>query len=286
MSKQVEKSNLNHILITNKTSEAEIFAKANISRIMVDLEINGKVERQGHLDTVISRHEIKDINPIRRVLDSIDGTESKLLVRINPLNDDSEQEIEKVILAGADYIMLPMFTTSKEVKDIAKIIDNRVKLVLLCEHYKAIDCLNEILDEEISIDEVHLGLNDLRISAGYNFLFSAFTKGYSDKFAQIMHKHNKSFGIGGISAIGFGDLPAEKILTEHARLGSSRVILGRHFKSVIFKEGLTQSQTIENLKEETSKLSDRYNQLLERSNSDIKKDTEELTQIIKLIENI
>ncbi len=37
------------------------------------------------------------------------------------------------------------------------------------------------------------------------------------------------YGFGGIAAIGKGELPAERIITEHYRLGSTRVILSRSF---------------------------------------------------------
>lgn len=41
------------------------------------------------------------------------------------------------------------------------------------------------------------------------------------------------FGFGGIARIGDGLLPAEKILAEHVRLGSSSVILSRTFKGEV-----------------------------------------------------
>ena len=41
------------------------------------------------------------------------------------------------------------------------------------------------------------------------------------------------FGFGGIARIGDGMLPAEKILAEHIRLGSSSVILSRTFKGEV-----------------------------------------------------
>ena len=40
------------------------------------------------------------------------------------------------------------------------------------------------------------------------------------------------FGFGGIASIGKGMLPAEKIIREHYRLGSTRVILSRSFCNV------------------------------------------------------
>tara|TARA_Y100001960_G_C14782785_1_gene888140 strand:+ start:7478 stop:8326 length:849 start_codon:yes stop_codon:yes gene_type:complete len=277
---------LNYILITNDVTEAEIYAKANVSRIMIDLEINGKDARQGHLDTVISRHSVSDIKPVKQAIAAVEGTTSKLLVRVNPYDEaTSKAEIDEVIAEGAEYIMLPMFTTVDEVKSIAEIIDGRVKLVLLCEHYKALDCLDDILTEVKDVDEVHLGLNDLRISIGYNFLFSAFIKGYSEKFASIMQKHGKPYGMGGVSAIGFGDLPAEKILTEHAKVGSTRVILSRHFKSVVFKDGISKEDTVKNLIEETDKLSAHYAKLLNRSEDEVNADYADMAAIIEKIEN-
>ena len=45
------------------------------------------------------------------------------------------------------------------------------------------------------------------------------------RFAQT----GKPYGFGGIARVGGGALPAEKIIGEHVRLGSSRVILSRSF---------------------------------------------------------
>lgn len=275
----------NQIIITNDPKEASLYAQADISRIMIDLEINGKDKRQGHLDTVISRHSIADISPVKQSITNVNTTKSKLLVRVNPYFEGSKKEIDEVIAAGADYIMLPMFTTVEEVVAVSNIINKRAKLVLLCEHYKAVDCLDEILTKVTDIDEVHLGLNDLKISLGYNFLFTGFTNGYSDKFSKIMKKHNKPFGMGGMSALGFGDLPAEKILTEHVRVGSTRVILSRHFKSVVFKDDISAEQTVKNLIAETDKIKVRYNELLKRNTAEILEDQQDLAQIIKKIEN-
>ena len=42
-------------------------------------------------------------------------------------------------------------------------------------------------------------------------------------------KANIPYGFGGIAALGKGDLPAEKIIIEHYRMGSTSVILSRSF---------------------------------------------------------
>ena len=55
--------------ITNSPSMAKFAVQAGVDRIFVDLEIIGKEERQGHLSTVISRHDLSDVVNLRSVLD-------------------------------------------------------------------------------------------------------------------------------------------------------------------------------------------------------------------------
>ena len=52
---------LTFIYITNNPQLARIAVNAGVSRIFVDLEVHGKYERQGHLDTVISGHSVDDV---------------------------------------------------------------------------------------------------------------------------------------------------------------------------------------------------------------------------------
>ena len=97
--------------ITNDLEVAKIAQKYGVDRVWVDLETLGKEERQGHIDSVKSHHTIEDIKKIVPFLNT-----SEMLVRINPLNPQSKDEIEQVIEAGADMIMLPMWKTIWEVK--------------------------------------------------------------------------------------------------------------------------------------------------------------------------
>lgn len=76
------------------------------------LETLGKQERQGHIDSVKSKHSINDIKKYRQKL-----TKSEMLVRVNPINPCSKEEIDKVIEAGADIIMLPMWKSLDDVKN-------------------------------------------------------------------------------------------------------------------------------------------------------------------------
>ena len=97
--------------ITNNVSVAKIAEDSGVDWIFIDLEINGKDQRQGHLDTVISRHSIEDVKRIAGVL-----SESDLLVRVNPIYEGSKDEIDRVISDGADLVMLQFFKAKKEVE--------------------------------------------------------------------------------------------------------------------------------------------------------------------------
>lgn len=214
---------LKTMFITNNIEVAKIAQKYGVDRIWIDLEVLGKEERQKGMNTVKSNHQIEDIKKIRPYLDK-----AELLVRINPINPNSKEEIEKVIEAGADIIMLPMWKSVEEVKQFVTFIENRVKTTLLLETKEAVECLDEVLNLD-KIDEIHIGLNDLHLSYGLKFMFEPLANGLVENICKKIKVKNIPYGFGGIAKIGEGTLPAEDILEEHFRLGSSRVILSRSF---------------------------------------------------------
>jgi 2-keto-3-deoxy-L-rhamnonate aldolase RhmA len=209
--------------ITNKPEIALIAEKSGVDWIFIDLEIIGKEERQGHLDTVISKHSISDIKPIKDVL-----TKSKLLVRVNPIHENSEKEINEVINSGADIVMLPYFKTKNEVERFIRYIDKRVKTCLLLETPEAVEILDDILTV-IGIDYIHIGLNDLHLGYKMKFMFELLANGTVERLINKIKKTNIIYGFGGIANLGKGLLPAEYVIAEHYRLGSSTAILSRTF---------------------------------------------------------
>ena len=209
--------------ITNKEDIAILAQSVGVDRIFVDLEILNKEKRQGHLDTVISRHHISDVSKMRRVLSSAD-----LLVRIDPIHDDSERQINEVISRGADILMLPMFTTVDEVRKFVDIVHGRAKVMLLLETPQAMTRLDDILEVQ-GIDEIHIGLNDLHLGMGLDFMFELLSGGIVEYIINKIKNHDIPYGFGGIARIGYGMLPAEQIICEHYRLGSSMAILSRSF---------------------------------------------------------
>jgi 2-keto-3-deoxy-L-rhamnonate aldolase RhmA len=214
---------MNYMLITNLPDIARYVVKHGVSRVFVDLEFTGKLARQGHLNTVISRHTLSDVDTIRQAAPDAD-----LLVRINPLDGNTQEEIEQVLRRGADIIMLPMFADAAAVRQVSQWIDGRARLIPLLETVGATRSLAEIV-EIGGVSELHIGLNDLHLELGCTFMFEPLASGLIDELAAIVCSQGLPFGIGGIARVGEGQLPAEVILGEHVRLGSSSVILSRTF---------------------------------------------------------
>lgn len=201
----------------------QVAQRAGVDWLFVDMEYRGKKARQANRDTVISAHSLEDVQAMRSVI-----TTSQLMVRINPWGEWSNQEIQGVLDAGADIIMLPFFSTVAEVRAFISEVSGRAKTCLLLETLAAIEVLDGILAIP-GIDFVHIGLNDLHIERGTTFMFEFLTDGSICPIAAKLRASGIPFGFGGMARIGSLLPPAERILAEHFRLGSSGVILSRSF---------------------------------------------------------
>lgn len=214
---------LKTILITNDQGIATDAQAAGVRRIMVDLEINGKKERQASRSTFISSHTRKDIPLIRQVVKS-----AELVVRINGWNAESVYELDYALGEGADLIMLPMITSMVQLESFLDHLGGRARPLPLLETAYSMAHVSTITAHP-AIQEVFIGLNDLHLSLGLDFLFEPLALGIIDWMAGQVKAHDKSFGFGGIATVHSGELPAERILGEHVRLGSSGVILSSRF---------------------------------------------------------
>ena len=215
--------------ITNRPEIAQIAETAGVDRIFIDLEYIGKADRQGGMDTVQSRHTLDDV---KRISEAI--TTAELLVRVNPIHDareayaSSEEEIGTAIDNGADIVMLPFFKTVDEVKRFLSAVGGRAKTMLLLETPEAVDIVDDLLCLE-GIDSIHIGLNDLSLGYGKKFMFELLTDGTVERLCTKFREKNIPYGFGGIASLGQGMVPAEKIIKEHYRLGSTCAILSRSF---------------------------------------------------------
>ena len=215
--------------ITNRPEVADIAESAGVDRIFVDMEFIGKDARQGGMDTVQSHHTVKDVENIKRSV-----KKAEVLARVNPIHGgrpdyfSSEEEIDAVIEAGADIVMLPYFKTAAEAQAFIRMVGGRAKTMLLIETPGAVELADEILALP-GVDEVFVGLNDLSLGLGRRFMFELLADGTVEKLCFKFRKRGIPFGFGGIAAPGRGMLPSEYIIREHYRLGSGCVILSRSF---------------------------------------------------------
>ena len=124
--------------------------------------------------------------------------------------------------------MLPYFKTVKEVDTFIEYVDGRAKVLPLLETPEAVEKIDDILSLD-GLDEIFIGLNDLSLGYGRKFMFELLANGTVDKLCYKFREKGIPYGFGGIAALGKGALPAEKVITEHYRLGSTCVILSRSF---------------------------------------------------------
>lgn len=215
--------------ITKNPDIAKIAEEAGVDWIFVDMEFIGKGSRQGGLDTVQNHHTVDDVAAVKNVVNKV-----KVLVRVNPVHDalpdypSSKDEIDAVINAGADIIMLPFFKTIKEVEEFIRYVGGRAKTCLLVETPDAAEILGQIVKVP-GIDMIHIGLNDMHLALKMKFMFQLLSDGSVDKWAKIIKDEGISFGFGGLASLDGGIIPGRMILKEHYRLGSQMVIVSRSF---------------------------------------------------------
>lgn len=220
---------LNLMYITNKPAVAQIAEQSGIDWIFLDMEFIGKDARQGGLDTVQNHHTVADVKNIKQAV-----KKAKVLVRVNPIHEaladypSSKDEIDAIIKAGADIVMLPFYKTVKEVRQFIQYVDGRAKTCLLLETAEAAILIDETLKVP-GIDMIHLGLNDLHLELGMKFMFQLLSDGVVEQLGNKIKAAGIPFGFGGIARLDSGMLPGADVLKEHVRLGSSMVIVSRSF---------------------------------------------------------
>lgn len=237
--------------ITNDPAVAKIAADAGVDRIFIDMEVLGKAERQGGMDTVQSHHTPEDIAKVRAAI----GDQAEIMARVNPLNPNSQTEIDDAIANGADVIMLPMWRTADDLRQLMRMVNGRAKVMPLLETDTAADNLPEAVKVS-GIDQMHIGLNDLHLCYHQKFMFQLLTDGTVDRLCAELREASIPYGFGGVGRPGSGTLPAEYIIGEHYRLGSQYVILSRSFCNTekttdldeirrIFTEGVADIRRVE-----------------------------------------
>ena len=214
----------NYIAITNNIEQANLLSDCGIQQIMIDTEILGKVERQGHKDTVISNHSISDVLKLKRLNLAV-----KIICRINPFNSKTNEEIDLAIEYGADIIMIPMINSLEDYRSIVNTISSRAEVLPLIETPYSFFKVHDIINYS-EIKQIHFGLNDLCISLGMRNLFEVLLSETFQNTVSNLNDKSIRIGIGGI-----GDPQVTQkvdpilLLNTYLKCRASSVILSRNF---------------------------------------------------------
>src|SRR5688572_10136286 len=111
---------------------------AGVSGVVIDWEQAGKIDRQRHADTEINTQTLDDLRAARA------ATPAKILCRINPFGDGTQQEIEDAVTAGADEILLPMVRSVEYVAAVLTLARGRCGVGILVETVAAVDCVDAL----------------------------------------------------------------------------------------------------------------------------------------------
>jgi hypothetical protein len=217
-----------HFVLTLWTDDPALAARADaagIDRIGIDIERIGKAERQRGLGTWISPHGIGSLPALRGALGH-----ARLFARTNPVNGGTRDEVQALLDAGVEVLMLPMFSTAGEVERFAEIVDGRAQIVLLLEQVQAALAIGAILEVE-TVSEVHVGINDFALDLGLPNRFLALTHPLTEQVAHTVREAGRRFGIGGIGRAGDSGLPigSELIYAQYARLEATAALVARAF---------------------------------------------------------
>ena len=267
---------MEYMMITKVPEIASFVEGCGVDRLFIDMETRGKRERQIHVDTPIYEHSFEDLEAVKKCL-----KKAKVLLRINSWYSKSKEEIERGLDRGADIIMLPYFCYPEEVEAFLEAVDGRAITNILFESACAVGRAEQILSLS-GIDEVHFGLNDLRISLGLDFLFESLAGGLLDWLCHLAQRYRLSYGIGGIGRVGKELLEAELILGENLRLGSSRTILSRVFHNNA--QNLKSLKAYVNFGEELKKLRKAEEVVRSRSPERVQRDREKFIEQVDVVQ--
>ncbi len=198
---------------------------AGIDRIGVDLEYIGKAARQLGTQSRLSDHRAEALAPIAAGL-----TRADLFARVNPLHEGSEAELEAVLAQGVKVVMLPYFKAIAPVMEFCALLRRRARLVALVETVESLDLITELLALP-DIDELHFGLNDLRIQMGFANHFDVLDTVVFRRALDCVRDAGKPFGIAAVAQPGDKSLPVDPLATcrKIVHLGATRALVARSF---------------------------------------------------------
>jgi 2-keto-3-deoxy-L-rhamnonate aldolase RhmA len=212
-------------LITDDPVLAAAADQAGVDRVGLDLETIGKAARQAGLDVRMSNHSVTDVGAVARAL-----RRARTFVRINPIHPGSAEEVEAVIEAGAQDVMLPYFHTPEEAETFVRLLDGRARPIVLIETAAALVRAREILEVD-GLEEAMLGLNDMRLALGVDSHFQVLASPVAAMVAAEAARAGLAFTVGGVTRHDQPGLPAppDLVLAQYPRLAATGAWLSRSF---------------------------------------------------------
>lgn len=217
-------------LLTLWTDDPELAARADaagIDRIGVDLEREGKRERQAGLGTWISPHSVDRLPSLRAAI-----AHAQLFARVNPLSSQTAGEVDLLIAEGVEVLMLPMFAGAKQAASFVELVGGRAGVVLLLETLSAAREIERIVSVD-GVCEIHVGINDLALSLGMRNRFEVLDCELIEHVSRCVLEAGLRFGIGGIGRAGDESLPiaSDLVYAQYPRLGATAALISRAFLS-------------------------------------------------------
>jgi hypothetical protein len=115
-------------LITNDRAMAEAADDAGIDRIFIDLEKEGRRERQSGRSLFLSDHTLADV---RRMKEAV--RRASIMVRVDSRRPHSREQIDMAIGYGAAVVLLPYFRGIDEAAEFVDVVAGRAVAALLVE---------------------------------------------------------------------------------------------------------------------------------------------------------
>lgn len=193
---------------------------AGVSAIIVSWESQGKEARQCGYNTDLSVDTLEDLRRVRAC------TDARVICRINPYGEITEQEVETAIGAGADEILLPMVRSPSQVQRVWELIRGRCDLGILVETLDAVAAGAELA--RFPLEHAYVGLNDLSIERGTTNLFEAVADGTVGRLRRVFD--TIPFGFAGLTLSDRGHpIPCRLLIGEMVRIGCRFSFLRRSF---------------------------------------------------------
>jgi hypothetical protein len=211
--------------VTNDPALAAEADGAGVARIGIDIDRLGKAERQAGLGEPRTTHTLDDLARLRPAVSS-----AELFIRINPPHADTPREIEDALGLGATAIMLPYFRTTHEAGAFLDAVAGRARALLLVETAAATLRIRELAALP-GVDEIMLGLNDLRLEFKVESHFEVLASPLLDLIAREVVGAGVKLGLGGLARPDATVLPVppELVIAQYPRLGATSAWIARSF---------------------------------------------------------